>query len=317
MGASASVFGLIGAYWADLGLNYCARCDLQVRMHLHHAHTRPRRREAQASVTDLIWLVWRVQDTGVTGLTLGTVPNLLVGLTPWVDNFMHLGGFITGAAITVLMLPELRASATVVNPYDTAQKVPERVKVTPLGRKRKSQVRQWQRLGDRIMGHGAGLSRAILEAREQAAVRIQAIVRGNLVRKRKPPLERLYARLCGRLNRPQKSIVLSALLILLTFIASTLAAVSGGTETLNSLRSCELCKSLNCVEISGWWSCCLTSVPGTCLLELTNTSLLGTCNVSGVPSFAASCELTNPSCDWEPSKPASTTRMCQKLCLGC
>ena len=75
-----------GAYWADLGLNYCAKCDLK--------------------------------DTGASGLLWGTVPNVLIGLTPWVDNFMHLGGFITGAAVTVLLLPELRVSATVVNPYD-------------------------------------------------------------------------------------------------------------------------------------------------------------------------------------------------------
>ena len=131
-----------GAYWADLGLNYCAKCDLK--------------------------------DTGASGLLWGTVPNVLIGLTPWVDNFMHLGGFITGAAVTVLLLPELRVSATVVNPYDpsgvragvkaspgpptlnhltaaisaadclvrpSAQAVPKKVKSTPLGRKRESQVR--------------------------------------------------------------------------------------------------------------------------------------------------------------------------------
>jgi membrane associated rhomboid family serine protease len=37
------------------------------------------------------------------------VPNLLIGLTPWIDNWMHLGGLVVGAAVTALMLPELRA----------------------------------------------------------------------------------------------------------------------------------------------------------------------------------------------------------------
>ena len=52
VGASGAVFGLFGAYWADIVLNYCARGDLE--------------------------------DTGWRGLLGGTIPNLLVGLTPWV-----------------------------------------------------------------------------------------------------------------------------------------------------------------------------------------------------------------------------------------
>ena len=67
VGASASVFGLIGAYWADILLNYCARCDLE--------------------------------DTGWKGLLIGSAINLLIGFTPWVDNFMHLGGLVAGLVI--------------------------------------------------------------------------------------------------------------------------------------------------------------------------------------------------------------------------
>jgi len=289
VGASASVFGIVGAYWADLGLNYCAKCDLK--------------------------------DTGASGLLWGTVPNVLIGLTPWVDNFMHLGGFITGAAVTVLLLPELRVSATVVNPYDPSGAVPKKVKSTPLGRKRESQVRHWQSLGDRVIGHGAGLSRAVREARELAATRIQAIVRGNLVRKKRTPLERAYARLCGKLNDPQKAIVIGAVIVLSVYVIGTLSAVSGGS-TLESLRSCEACRSLNCVEpdwFTGkpWWSCCLASLPGRCSLELGNATLSAVCSISSIASFNTSCRLSDASCAWDPTEPASTNMMCKKLCFGC
>jgi len=218
VGASASVFGLVGAYWADIGLNYCARCDLK--------------------------------DTGFCGLLFGTIPNMLIGLTPWVDNFMHLGGYLTGAAIATLMLPEIRVRATVVNPYDRNAQVPKKVKSTPLGRKRKSRVQQWHRLGDKVMGGGAGFTRAVTEARNDAATRIQAVVRGRLVRRGRGPLhQRLYRRLCGRLNRSQKIVVLCALLILTVFSIGMLSAVSSGS-TLEALRTCSFCKSLNCVEIT-------------------------------------------------------------------
>ena len=50
VGASGSMFGLLGAYWADVLFNYCSRCTLR------HA--------------------------GVGGLLFATVPNLVIGLTP-------------------------------------------------------------------------------------------------------------------------------------------------------------------------------------------------------------------------------------------
>ena len=64
VGASASVFGLVGACWADVIVNYCARLTLR--------------------------------GAGLGGLLVSTVLNIGIGLTPWVDNFMHLGGFVCG-----------------------------------------------------------------------------------------------------------------------------------------------------------------------------------------------------------------------------
>ena len=297
VGASGSVFGIVGAYWADIGLNYCARCDLK--------------------------------DTGYRGLLVGTITNMLVGLTPWVDNFMHVGGFLTGAAITTLLLPELRVSATVINPYDfdSHSKIPKKVKVTPLGKKRDSQIRQWHRLGDRVIGKGAGFSRAVdealNEARVAAAIRIQAVVRGNLVRNGREPLaERLYRRLCGKLNPSQKAIVSTAAVVLAILVTGMLAAVASGSA-LASMRSCGFCKALNCVELdwfSGkpWWSCCMATLPGTCLLELGGSTLYGLCNVTGMPAFNASCSLLSDSrCVWDPTDPSSSSIMCQRLCFDC
>ena len=59
VGASASVFGLVGANWADVVVNFCARCTLK--------------------------------NSGIICLTVATVLNVSIGFTPYVDNFMHLG----------------------------------------------------------------------------------------------------------------------------------------------------------------------------------------------------------------------------------
>lgn len=74
VGASASVFGLVGAVWADVILNYCARCTLQ--------------------------------GSGFCCLLLLTVLNLCFGLTPFVDNFMHVGGFVAGLIIGLTSFSE-------------------------------------------------------------------------------------------------------------------------------------------------------------------------------------------------------------------
>ena len=63
VGASASIFGLLGAYWGNIVTNYCAR---------------------------------RARPPQLVMLTAITLVNLGIGLTPSVDNFMHLGGLVAG-----------------------------------------------------------------------------------------------------------------------------------------------------------------------------------------------------------------------------
>ena len=54
VGASASVFGLVGACWADVIVNFCARCTLK--------------------------------NSGILCLAVATLLNVAIGFTPWVDN---------------------------------------------------------------------------------------------------------------------------------------------------------------------------------------------------------------------------------------
>lgn len=67
VGASASVFGLLGANWADVTVNFIARCTLK--------------------------------GSGIGCLLIATVINVSFGFTPYVDNFMHLGGMLAGLVI--------------------------------------------------------------------------------------------------------------------------------------------------------------------------------------------------------------------------
>jgi membrane associated rhomboid family serine protease len=78
LGASASVFGLVGATWADVILNHLAR--------------------------------GRIHDSGIIGLIFITIVNLLIGLTPWVDNFMHLGGLVAGLLIGLMLFSKKHVS---------------------------------------------------------------------------------------------------------------------------------------------------------------------------------------------------------------
>ena len=370
VGASASVFGLIGAYWADVALNYCAKCTLQ--------------------------------GTGFVGLIVATVPNVLVGLTPWVDNFMHLGGMVTGAAIACLLLPELRNSARVVTP-NTAGRTLSRaplVKASPLGRRRRSAA-DWQRLGDRVMGDGAALLRAVDQAVRESRAAKQSpaskalgglrskVASAASSAKRLPAASRAYAsgaaarvassaariskrsddlhedafrtpaaarpthgdkdapglagsssgddrsgggssmcpptqscvrrvgaRLFGRLNFAQQAIVATSAVLMLSFTLGSLSLASSDVKEL--LRSCKACSAINCVEIGGWWSCCMASLPGSCTLEVQQSLLVGQCKLEGLPPFSASCELSDERCSWDfASDPAQTSLMCQRLCFDC
>jgi len=45
----------------------------------------------------------RVLPQGICGLLFATVLNVMVGLTPWVDNFMHMGGLIAGVVVGIAL----------------------------------------------------------------------------------------------------------------------------------------------------------------------------------------------------------------------
>lgn len=74
VGASASVFGLVGACWADVIVNFCTRCTLQ--------------------------------GSGFCTLLLATVLNICIGLTPYVDNFMHVGGMVAGLLMGMVLFSQ-------------------------------------------------------------------------------------------------------------------------------------------------------------------------------------------------------------------
>ncbi|KAL1504665.1 hypothetical protein AB1Y20_008445 [Prymnesium parvum] len=91
VGASASVFGLVGACWADIIVNFCARGTLR--------------------------------GSGVVVLFLATAVNVVIGLTPYVDNFMHLGGMVAGLLIGLLIFSEKSEDARGNKRYSVMQKV--------------------------------------------------------------------------------------------------------------------------------------------------------------------------------------------------
>jgi hypothetical protein len=79
VGASGAIFGLFGAAWADL---------------LHN------------------WSLYRGQAWCVFfQLLFGTAFNLALGLVPFIDNFAHLGGFLTGVLMGFSMLVQKRYNA--------------------------------------------------------------------------------------------------------------------------------------------------------------------------------------------------------------
>lgn len=78
VGASASVFGLIGAQWADAIQNNIAVC--------------------------------RLRDSGLAQLTICTAVNVALGLTPMVDNYMHTGGLLAGFLFGVACLSKKQLS---------------------------------------------------------------------------------------------------------------------------------------------------------------------------------------------------------------
>jgi len=72
VGASPNVFGLLGAVWGELGINYlCAGCA--------------------------------VRRGRLVSLSLFSALLLVFGFTPWVDNFSHVTGFCTGLVMGVAL----------------------------------------------------------------------------------------------------------------------------------------------------------------------------------------------------------------------
>ena len=74
------MFGLVGACWADVIVNFCARGTLA--------------------------------KSGVCTLLLATIINVLIGLTPYVDNFMHMGGLIAGLLMGMVLFSQKHEDAT-------------------------------------------------------------------------------------------------------------------------------------------------------------------------------------------------------------
>lgn len=369
VGASGCVFGIIGAYWSDALLNYlCVSGNLR--------------------------------DAGLPSLLLLTLPSVAVGFTPWVDNWMHLGGALAGACIAALLLPSLNArppkvydvrnstgsGATVtaagaaaaaqriVSPlaaasplrrrssailhlptpsvppaqdvylgdYDGAA-VPTDVATdlrTPSPRQFELMMRQRRAASDkwhpssRRAARGSSGSSVI-----QATVEVSQPCQVYLME----ALERTgYA----HLNRAQRCLVALAAITLSCLMGLALATLSSDAQTL--LRSCAACRTVNCIEAPGLWSCCQASLPGSCVLEevdgrtyaetiragshatvpervratqqqMPGPVLLATCNVTGLPLFFSGCDpRVDAACAaWDPASPASTGGLCRHLCLDC
>ena len=92
-----------------------------------------------------------------------------------------------------------------------------------------------------------------------------------------------------------------------------LAATSEGVQ--GGLRACKWCKAINCVEVGGWWSCCMAALPGSCVLDVIEHGVQATCNITGAPLYSASCDArTDAACAFDP---AATAQLCKRLCFDC
>ena len=278
VGASASMFGLLGAYWADVLLNHVAKCSLR--------------------------------GAGIGGLLLATVPNLLMGFTPWVDNFMHLGGLFSGMLIGVL----LSAHFQLHWPHQPSSLQPKASARSPVAPRPPTPR------------HSGGVC-VLCRPAARAAVRLARRGRADAAAVRSEATSALIGlrRLKG-LGRSQRLVALGSLVLLLSLTALAVTVATEATVQ-QVFRACEACLSLNCIEIDWftsepWWSCCVATLPGKCTLEFepssNRTVLSAMCNVSGVAPFAASCNITtDPRCEWDPNDAASASVMCKRLCMDC
>lgn len=81
VGASSSLFGILGGVYADL------------------------------------WMNWRYMPSPKRDfilITIQVVAQVIVGLIPWIDNFAHVGGLLVGFLSTMIFIPRMRHP----NPYE-------------------------------------------------------------------------------------------------------------------------------------------------------------------------------------------------------
>jgi len=261
LGASASVFGLVGATWADIILNHLAR--------------------------------GRVRESGIVGLVFITIVNLLIGLTPWVDNFMHMGGFVAGLLIGLMLFSKKHINRRLGRLSFTRLQI-----VIVL-------------IGSSMFAVRSAQPHPVPGQDSPSSV-THPEVRGPV-----RPVPGLLHRPAGRTSAPRARLSLAQMVSVGCIV---LAVSSGARETL---RECQFCARLNCVEItlftsSPWWSCCLpVNGEGTCALELNTTTVDVFCNMTDVPSFNVPCARGEPGCMVDPEDMASVSGICQRVCSGC
>ena len=175
---------------------------------------------------------------------------------------------------------------------------------------------RWLRRQSHRMGQWLHrLPRRLLGARRLASLEAEAVYHTLQGRATLASLRALRG-----LSRVQRAIAISAATMLLVLTALGLvASVSPGVQTL--FLGCDVCLALNCVEVADWWSCCLAAVPGSCVLTFADhnmTIVVASCNVTGAISYEASCSsLESDRCRWDPQDAQSSSRMCERLCMGC
>ena len=196
VGASASCFGLVGAFWGELAINYVATdCSLR--------------------------------GTKVGMLVLFTAASLISGISPVVDNFMHLIGFLTGFLLALVLQARPRGTE-VLTPHAThpvAQRAAAPGGMRPV-----------------VARHSLAPARAVTRAGGS-----------------------LFAReWCGGSHRAlhvrQRSLRGAGLLLLLVetcFIFAAMGELAG--RRTESRAVCRWCSVLNCAPIS-WWDCSVYEV---------------------------------------------------------
>lgn len=262
VGASASMFGLLGAYWADVLLNHCA--------------------------------VGNLRDAGIGGLLIATLPNLLIGITPWVDQFMHLGGLVAGLLLGCVLCAQRQLHVPVVSRLYPAMSATR---------------------AHALVRHSGGLCCRPARVRFALWLRTQATGAQSTL----TALRHLRG-----LSTAQRALFLSSTALLSGLVAlSVSATLHAGMQSL--FRSCVVCGAVNCIELDWfsarpWWSCCLSALPGECslaFLPASNRTLIAAyCNVTGVAPFTASCDTSSANCVW-PQDAADSSLMCQRLCMDC